>query len=62
MAKVMGAPLALASRASGLSCCGVFTPFSRSAFVSVMAWPFRLRYMGMTIGFTGEPCRPIVAA
>jgi len=27
-----------------------------------MACPFRLRYMGMIIGFTGEPWRPIVAA
>src|SRR5713101_7837205 len=62
MAKVMGVPLALASRASGLSCCGVFTPFSRRAFVRVMACPFRLRYIGMTIGFTGEPWRPMVAA
>src|SRR5215470_17430433 len=62
IANVIGAPLLLASITSGLSCCGVFTPFSSSALVSVMACPFRLRYIGMIIGFIGEPCRPIVAA
>src|SRR6266446_9675392 len=62
IANVMGLPLAFASSASGLTCCGVFTPLSRSDFVSVIAWPFRLRYIGMIIGFCGDPWRPIVAA
>src|SRR6266508_5704927 len=60
MANVIGVPLALASSASGLSCGGVFTPLSSSAFVSVMACPFRFRYIGMIIGFTGEPLSPMV--
>jgi len=30
--------------------------------VSVIACPLRFKYIGMTIGFTGEPCSPIVAA
>src|SRR6059036_1426260 len=62
MANVIGLPLAFASSASGLSCCGVLTPLSSSALVSVIACPFRLRYMGMIIGFTGEPWSPMVAA
>jgi hypothetical protein len=62
MAKDMAEPLAFASSANGLSCGGVFTPLSSSALVSVMACPFRLRYIGMIIGFTGEPSSPIVAA
>ena len=30
--------------------------------LSVMAWPLRLRIHGMTIGFFGDPSRPIVLA
>jgi hypothetical protein len=62
MANVIGEPLALASSASGLICCGVLTPLSSNALVSVMACPFLFRYIGMIIGFTGEPCSPMVAA
>src|SRR5713226_3827290 len=62
MAKVMGVPLALASRATGFIWAGVLIPLSRRALVRVMACPFRFRYIGMTIGFTGEPWRPMVAA
>src|SRR4029453_9135349 len=62
MAKVIAEPLALSSSASGLICCGVLTLFSSRDLVSVMACPFRFRYIGMIIGFTGEPCSPIVAA
>src|SRR5687767_13717842 len=62
IANVIGVPLALASSASGRSCDGVFTPRSSSDLVRVIACPFRFRYIGMIIGFTGEPWSPIVAA
>ena len=62
MANVSGAPLALASSAIGLIWAGALAPRSSRERVSVIACPFRFRYMGITIGFTGEPCRPIVEA
>ena len=60
MAKVSGAPAAFAASTNGLSCAGCCTFLSSSALVSVIAWPFRFKQNGMTIGFFGDPCRPRV--
>jgi hypothetical protein len=62
MANVMGVPLALALSTSGLRSLGVLTPACLSLLFKVIAWPLRFSSQGMTIGFTGDPARPIVEA
>src|SRR3954467_9280379 len=62
IAKVSGVPFALASRASGLRAFGSACTFPLKAFDSEIDWPFRLSIHGMTMGFLGEPSRPIVDA
>jgi hypothetical protein len=59
---VSGVPAAFAASATGFRSLGVFTPLSRRLFVSVIAWPFRLRHAAMIIGFFGEPRSPSVDA
>ena len=62
MAKVSGSPSFLAFATNGASALGSsFTAPFHAAF-SVMACPLRLSSHGMTIGFFGEPSRPIVLA
>ena len=43
MAKVSGVPACLAASTCGLRVSGVLTPFVKNSFLSVMAWPLRLR-------------------
>ena len=62
MANVSGSPAALALSASGLTSFAVFTPACFSLLFRVIAWPLRLSSQGITIGFTGEPARPMVDA
>jgi hypothetical protein len=45
-----------------LICAGLRTPAIFSLLFSVIAWPLRLSNQGITIGFTGDPARPIVDA
>jgi hypothetical protein len=62
IANVRGSPLPLALSASGLTSFAVFTPACFIRLFSVIAWPLRLSSHGITIGFTGEPARPMVDA
>src|SRR3954469_21602780 len=62
IAKASGSPGALAALAIGLSAFGSACTLPFSAAFSVMAWPLRFIIQGMTIGFFGEPRRPIVEA
>src|SRR6266480_451109 len=62
MAKVIGVPLALASRASGLSAFGSAATLPFSSALREIDCPLRLSIQGMIIGFFGEPSRPMVDA
>ena len=62
MAKVMGEPDAFALSTSGFRSFAVFTPADFNWLFRVIAWPLRLISQGITIGFTGDPARPIVDA
>ena len=62
MAKVMGAPLALASVTRGRSAFGSAATFPLSSALRVMDWPFRLMIQGTIMGFLGDPRSPIVEA
>ncbi len=57
-----GSPLALAASASGFRSSGFRTPAFFSVLFRVIAWPFRFSSHGTTIGFTGDPARPMVEA
>ena len=57
-----GSPAAFALSANGLTAAGVRAPALFNLLLSVIACPFRLRSHGITIGFTGDPARPIVEA
>src|SRR5215471_18214155 len=62
IAKVSGSPAALALSAIGLMSFADLTPAAFNLLFKVMAWPLRLIIHGMTIGFSGEPSKPIVEA
>jgi hypothetical protein len=62
MAKVMGAPLALASITMGLSAFGSEPTLPLSSALRLIDCPFRLIIHGITIGFLGDPSRPMVDA
>src|SRR6266571_4315997 len=62
MANARGLPAALAFSASGFTSLADFTPAAFSLLFSVIACPLRLSSQGITIGFTGDPSRPIVDA
>src|SRR6266851_9433697 len=62
IANVNGSPAALALAAIGLTSFAVLTPACLSLLLRVIAWPLRFSSHGITIGFTGEPARPIVEA
>src|SRR5437868_677458 len=62
MANVRGSPSFLAWSAKGLSAFGSAPTLPFNSVLRVMAWPLRLRIQGATIGFLGEPARPMVEA
>src|SRR6266849_840777 len=62
IANVNGWPAALALAAIGVTSFAVLTPACLSLLLRVIAWPLRFSSHGITIGFTGEPARPIVEA
>src|SRR3970282_868267 len=62
MAKVIGAPAALAASTSGLSALGSACTLPFIGALRLMAWPFRLIIHGATMGFLGDPRSPIVDA
>src|ERR1051325_9534349 len=62
IAKVSGAPAFLASIASGSSAAGSACTFPLNLAARLIDWPLRLRSQGITIGFLGEPSRPMVDA
>ena len=62
IAKVSGEPAALAASTIGLSAFGSAWTLPFSSALRVIAWPLRFSIQGMTIGFFGEPSRPMVEA
>src|SRR6478736_10414560 len=61
-AKVSGSPSLLAWSAKGLIAFGSAPTLPFHSDLRVMAWPLRFISHGMTIGFFGEPARPMVEA
>src|SRR6476660_5605086 len=62
MAKVSGAPDALALSACGFTSFAERTPAAFNLLFKVIACPLRFSSHGITMGFTGDPMRPIVDA
>src|SRR5690242_7858133 len=62
MAKVNGVPLALASITIGFSAFGSAPTLPFSSAFRLIDWPLRFIIQGMTIGFFGDPSRPMVEA
>ncbi len=62
IAKVSGSPAALAASTIGLSAFGSVCTLPLNAALRVIAWPLRFIIQGMTIGFFGDPSRPMVEA
>src|SRR6478609_10014507 len=62
MANVSGSPSLLAWSAKGLIAFESAPTLPFHSVLRVMAWPFRFISHGMTIGFFGEPARPMVDA
>src|SRR4051794_19944140 len=62
MANVSGCPLAFASMTIGFSAFGSACTLPLSSVLRLIDWPLRLSIHGITIGFLGEPSRPMVDA
>jgi len=62
IANVSGSPSLFAWSTNGLSAAGSAPTLPFHSALSVMAWPLRFISHGITIGFFGEPSRPIVDA
>src|SRR6478736_2805208 len=62
IAKVSGSPSLLAWSAKGLIAFASAPTLPFHSVLRVMAWPLRFISHGMTIGFFGEPARPMVDA
>src|SRR6185295_11549453 len=62
IANVNGSPSPLALVTNGLSAFGSPWTLPLNLLERLMAWPLRLSIHGITIGFFGEPSRPMVEA